>query len=77
MKRIRCLLLVAALAAAGAVGCSRHVYVARVPPPPPPARYENRAYGRPPGPGYAWVDGHWVRRGNHWYWVRGHWVRVG
>jgi hypothetical protein len=70
MNRIRSLLLLAALAAGGAVGCSRH-YRAHIPPPP----YAYRARGMAPGPGYVWVDGYWVFRGNHWHWVSGHWVR--
>jgi hypothetical protein len=75
MDRIRCLLLLAALAAGSAVGCARHGYVGRVPPPPPPP-HAYRAPGRPPGPGWVWVEGHWSWRGNHWHWVRGHWARV-
>jgi len=26
-----------------------------------------------PGPGYAWVQGHWAWQGNHWQWQAGHW----
>ena len=75
MNRIRILLLLGALAMGGAVGCARHVHVAHVPPPPPPPPHAYRNHGRPPGPGYVWVDGYWVRRGNHWRWVNGHWAR--
>ena len=75
MNRIRSLLLLAALAAGGAVGCSRH-YRAHIPPPPPPPPYAYRERGVAPGPGYVWVDGYWVFRGNHWHWVSGHWVRT-
>jgi hypothetical protein len=41
--------------------------------PPPPIRYE----ARPPIPaeGYAWVDGYWGIRGNHYVWVPGAWQR--
>jgi|PlaIllAssembly_1097288.scaffolds.fasta_scaffold385581_2 hypothetical protein len=74
MNRIRIFLLIAALAAGAATGCSRHVYASRVPPPPPPP-YAERARVRPPGPGYVWVEGYWLRRGNHWHWVRGYWTR--
>ena len=28
---------------------------------------------RPPGPGYAWVQGHWTWRGNGWAWQSGYW----
>ena len=28
---------------------------------------------RPPGPGYAWVQGHWAWRGDAWAWQSGHW----
>ncbi len=72
MNRIRSLLLLAALAAGGAVGCSRH-YRAHTPPPPPPP-YAYRARGMAPGPGYVWVDGYWVSRGHRWHWVSGHWA---
>ena len=72
MNRIRSLLLLAALAAGGAAGCSRH-YRAHIPPPPPPP-YAYRARGMAPGPGYVWADGYWVFRGNHWHWVTGHWA---
>jgi len=72
MNRIRSLLLLAALAAGTSAGCSRH-YRAHTPPPPPPP-YAYRARGTAPGPGYVWVDGYWVFRGNHWRWVSGHWA---
>jgi hypothetical protein len=41
--------------------------------PPPPVRYE--AYGRPPSPGYVWVNGYWGYRSNNYYWVNGRWAR--
>ena len=28
-----------------------------------------------PGPGYAWVQGHWAWHGNAWVWQRGHWYQ--
>jgi hypothetical protein len=28
-----------------------------------------------PGPGFAWVPGHWVWRGGNWFWVKGHYFR--
>jgi hypothetical protein len=28
---------------------------------------------RAPGPGYAWVQGHWAWRGDAWVWQSGHW----
>ncbi|MET3131928.1 hypothetical protein AAKU55_002196 [Oxalobacteraceae bacterium GrIS 1.11] len=28
-----------------------------------------------PGPGYAWVPGHWAWRGNNWQWQSGHWYQ--
>jgi hypothetical protein len=40
---------------------------------PPPPRRENRP--RRPGPGFVWVPGYYVVRGNHWEWAGGHWER--
>lgn len=45
--------------------------VIRVAPPPP--RYERVPRARP---GYYWVPGHWVWRGNRHEWIRGDWVRA-
>lgn len=41
--------------------------------PPPVLRYEERP--PMPGPGYAWVDGHWGWRDGRYVWVPGEWRR--
>jgi len=38
---------------------------------PPPLRLEVRT--PPPAPGYTWVPGQWVQRGQDWVWRSGHW----
>jgi hypothetical protein len=38
---------------------------------PPPLRVEVRT--PPPAPGYTWVPGQWVQRGQDWVWRSGHW----
>jgi len=38
-------------------------------PPPPEVDVE----GDPPGVGFVWVDGEWIRHGGRWEWTHGHW----
>src|SRR5436189_1653735 len=40
--------------------------------PPPPLRVE--ATGRPPGPEYVWVSGHYEWNGRQYIWRAGRWV---
>lgn len=47
------------------------VYIQRA---PPPIRAEVR--GPDPGPGYAWVGGHWDWVGGDFAWVGGNWHAV-
>lgn len=44
-------------------------------PAPPPPRQERIA--PPPGPGYVWVAGAWIRCGEGWRWRGGYWQRSG
>ncbi len=44
---------------------------AEVSPPPPP----NEVIPQPPGPGYAWVPGHWYWTGDQYVWSHGYWTR--
>jgi hypothetical protein len=30
---------------------------------------------RSPGPGFAWIPGHWVWRAGAWFWVKGEYIR--
>ena len=52
-------------------GCVYPATVVAAPPPPPP-RVE--VAGLSPGPGYAWVRGHWAWRYGRYVWVHGHWA---
>ena len=70
MNRKFTLLFVMTVGLAGLGGCAGGYYV-RVAPPPP--RYGVVGYA--PGPGFAWVDGYWDRRGENWFWVQGRWER--
>ena len=72
--------LLSALLAAGAAlsvapvlgGCAARVgYVVEAEPEPPPPRYERVVYR----PGYVYVQGHWVRSGDHWRWRSGYYER--
>ena len=38
----------------------------------PPAPREE-IIGRPPAPGYVWIQGHWQRHHDRWEWISGHW----
>jgi len=55
-------------------GIAQVSFGVRIGPPPEP-----RAYAVPvqPGPGYEWVEGHWVPQGNHshYRWHNGTWRR--
>ncbi|MBC8094644.1 MAG: YXWGXW repeat-containing protein [Akkermansiaceae bacterium] len=31
--------------------------------------------GKPPGPDYVWMPGHWERK-EHWTWISGHWAQT-
>src|SRR5262245_29660570 len=48
----------------------RHVVVTK---PPPPLRRETVVVS--PGPGYVWVNGNWIWRGNRYVREKGRWVR--
>lgn len=50
-------------------------YVAYRAPMPPPRPYGVGMVGRPPGPGYVWVDGYHDWRGRGYVWVPGDWRR--
>ena len=39
---------------------------------PPPPRVE--VIGKPPSPGYVWMDGYWNWVGGRHEWVPGHWA---
>jgi hypothetical protein len=51
------------------VGINLGVPVREAPPAP-----RQEFIGAAPGPGYAWIGGHWAWR-NGWVWMRGHWDR--
>lgn len=53
----------------------RPVYIVETPPPVQPAPVVE-AVPASPGPGYAWVAGHWVWNGSAWYWEAGHWAEA-
>ncbi|MBI4705883.1 MAG: YXWGXW repeat-containing protein [Deltaproteobacteria bacterium] len=74
--------LLAALCAAGPLGCRPRLAVpptgphvsdtpAPVPYPPPAAQVE--LVGSQPGQGQVWVDGHFVYDGGSWRWQPGRW----
>jgi hypothetical protein len=51
------------------VATSGEVVVVDTPPPPPrPVQVSAR-------PGFVWVDGYWVHRGDQWVWRDGYWER--
>ena len=51
------------------VGINLGVPVREAPPPP-----REEVIVAAPGPGYAWIGGHWAWH-HGWVWVRGHWDR--
>lgn len=44
--------------------------VVRIAPPAPVVEH----YGRPPHPGWVWIDGYQSWNGHRYVWVRGHWA---
>ncbi len=38
-------------------------------------QYNNGYWATPPGPGAAWVPGHWKQTRRGWFWKPGHWRR--